>query len=81
MSFVRQDYASAARSFAEVIKKYPKSDRAPDAMLKLAQSFMGMGQKSEGCTTLALITAKKYPTASPQTIASAASLRKTACTK
>ena len=80
ISYVRQDYAPAARSFAEVIKKYPKSGRAPDAMLKLAQSFMGMGQKSEGCTTLGLIKSK-YPDAPPQTLNQAASLRKTACTK
>jgi tol-pal system protein YbgF len=81
ISFIRQDYASAQRNFAEVIKKYPKSQRAPDAMLKLAQSFMSLGQKSEGCTTLGLITPKKYPDASPQTLASATALRKTACTK
>ena len=80
ISFIRQDYAPAARTFAEVIKKYPKSQRAPDAMLKLAQSFMAMGQKSEGCTTLGLIKSK-YPNASPQTLTSAASLRKTACSK
>ena len=81
ISFIRQDYASAQRNFAEVIKKYPKSQRAPDAMLKLAQSFMSLGQKSEGCTTLGLITPKKYPDASPQTITSATALRKTACSK
>ncbi|HET7086919.1 MAG TPA: tol-pal system protein YbgF [Rhizomicrobium sp.] len=80
ISFIRQDYAPAARTFAEVIKKYPKSARAPDAMLKLAQSFMAMGQKSEGCTTLGLIKSK-YPSAAPGTLASAASLRKTACSK
>jgi tol-pal system protein YbgF len=80
ISFVRQEYAPAARSFAEVIKKYPKSGRAPDAMLKLAQSFMGMGQKTEGCTTLGLIKTK-YPQASPGTLAQAANLRKTACSK
>jgi TolA-binding protein len=49
-------------------------------MLKLAQSFMAMGQKSEGCTTLGLIKTK-YPNASPQTLATAVSLRKTACSK
>ena len=80
ISFIHQDYAPAARTFAEVIKKYPKSTRAPDAMLKLAQSFMGMGQKPEGCTTLGLIKTK-YPNASPQTLGQAASLRKTACSK
>ena len=80
ISFIRQDYASAARTFAEVIKKYPKSQRAPDAMLKLAQSFMSLGQKSEGCTTLGLIKSK-YPNGSPQTLASAATMRKTACSQ
>jgi len=80
ISFVQQAYAPAARAFAEVIKKYPKSQRAPDAMLKLAQSFMAMGQKSEGCTTLGLIKSK-YPNASPQTLAQAANIRKTACSK
>ena len=80
ISFIRQDYASAARTFAEVIKKYPKSQRAPDAMLKLAQSFMAMGQKPEGCTTLGLIKSK-YPDASPQTLSQAVNLRKTACSK
>ena len=80
INFIRQDYAGAQRAFAEVIKKYPKSSRAPDAMLKLAQSFMSLGQKPEGCTTLGLIKTK-YPGAPPQTLASAASLRKTACSK
>ena len=80
ISFTRQDYAPAARAFAEVIKKYPKSQRAPDAMLKLAQSFMSMGQKSEGCTTLGLIRTR-YPNAGAQTLANAATLRKTACGK
>jgi len=80
ISFIRQDYATAARTFAEVIKKYPKSQPASEAMLKLAQSFMAMGQKSEGCTTLGLIKTK-YPDASPQTLTQAATLRKTACSK
>ena len=62
INFIRQDYAGAQRAFAEVIKKYPKSQRAPDAMLKLAQSFMSLGQKPEGCTTLALVKSR-YPNA------------------
>ena len=80
ISFIRQDYAGAARTFAEVIKKFPKSSPASEAMLKLAQSFMAMGQKSEGCTTLGLIKSR-YPNASAQTLAQAATLLKTACTK
>jgi tol-pal system protein YbgF len=80
ISFIRQDYLGAQRSFAEAIKKYPKSTRAPDAMFKLAQSFMAMGQKSEGCTTLGLIRTR-YPNAGAQTLTNAANLRKTACGK
>jgi tol-pal system protein YbgF len=80
IAFIQQDYATAARNFAEVIKKYPKSTRAPDAMLKLAQSFISLGQKSDGCTTLGLIKTK-YPDAASQTLNQAASLRKTACSK
>ena len=80
IAFIQQDYATAARIFAEVIKKYPKATRAPDAMLKLAQSFIFLGQKSEGCTTLGLIKSK-YPDAASQTLNQAAALRKTACGK
>ena len=80
ISFIRQDYAGAQRNFAEVIKKYPKSKPAPEAMLKLAQSFMSLGQKPEGCTTLGLIKAR-YPDAPSQILANATSLRKTACSK
>ena len=80
IAFIQQDYAGAARNFAEVIKKYPKSTRAPDAMLKLGQSFISMGSKSDGCTTLGLIKSK-YPDAASQTLNQAASLRKTACGK
>ena len=79
MAFAQRDYPGAQRNFAEVIKRYPKSPRAGDAMLKLAQSFMGLGQKSEGCTTLGLLTQKRYPNASAQTLSQAAALRKTAC--
>lgn len=80
IAFLQQDYATALRSFAEVIKKYPKSTRAPDAMLKLGQSFLSMGSKSDGCTTLGLIKSK-YPDAAPQTLRQAESLRKAVCVK
>ena len=80
ISFIRQDYAGAAHVFAEVAKKYPKSQPASEAILKLAQSEMAMGQKSEGCTALGFLKTK-YPDASPQTLTQAATLRKTACSK
>ena len=68
IAYVQQDYAGAARAFAEQIKKYPNSPRAPDSMLKLGQSLIAMGQNQEGCTTLAALKTK-YPNASPPTLA------------
>ncbi|MBN9587759.1 MAG: tol-pal system protein YbgF [Alphaproteobacteria bacterium] len=78
INYVQRNYEPAERSFAEVIKRFPKSDRAPEAMLKLAQSFLALGQKSEGCTTLGLIKSK-YPQAPGATLDTAASLRRSSC--
>ncbi len=77
IDYVQQNYPSASRDFAELIKKYPDSDRAPDAMLKLGQSLLAMGQKPEGCTTLGALKAK-FPNASDGTVATAANARKAA---
>ena len=77
IAYVQKDYTGAARAFAEQIKKYPQSSRAPDSMLKLGQSLIAMGQKQEGCTTLGAIKAK-YPQASDTILATAKSDRKAA---
>jgi tol-pal system protein YbgF len=78
IAYVQKDYASAARAFAEQIKKYPTSPRAPDSMLKLGQSLIAMGQTNEGCMTLGALPSK-YPSASKAINAQAASERKAAC--
>ena len=77
IAYVQKDYTGAAHAFAEQIKKYPQSSRAPDSMLKLGQSLIAMGQKQEGCTTLGAIKAK-YPQASDTILATAKSDRKAA---
>jgi len=59
----KKDYADAAHSFAELLKKYAKAPHAPDGMLKLGESLLSLGQKQEGCATLVAFPAK-YPTAS-----------------
>lgn len=63
IAFTQKDYQSAAKSFADVLKRYSKTAKAPDAMLKLGLSLMELGQKKESCTTLGAIKAK-YPNAS-----------------
>jgi TolA-binding protein len=71
-----QDNPGAARAFAEQLKKYPKSARAPDAMLKMGQVLVAQGQGSNGCTAFRAVTKKQYPDASPSTIDAALAARK-----
>lgn len=80
IAYVQKDYANASRGFAEVIKKYPDSARAPDSMLKLGQSLIAAGQKPEGCTALAALPAK-YPKASKAVLDQGVDARKANCRK
>jgi len=59
-----KDYEEAARNFAELLKRYPISARAPEGMLKLGLALLELGQMNEGCAALAALPAK-YPAASP----------------
>jgi len=59
----KKDYPEAARDFAELLKKYPKAQRAPEGMLKLGLALFELGQMKEGCAALAALPAK-YPDAS-----------------
>ena len=63
IAFTQKDYQGAAKAFADVLKRFSKTAKAPDAMLKLGLSLMELGQKKESCTTLGAIKAK-YPNAS-----------------
>jgi tol-pal system protein YbgF len=77
IAYVQKDYPNAARAFAEEIKKYGSSPRAPDSMLKLGQSLIAMKQRQEGCTTLGALPGK-YPQASQNVFTQAKSARKVA---
>jgi len=78
IDYIQRDYQGAITAFAEQIKKYPKSPRGPDSMLKLSQSLLAMGRTQEGCTTLGAIKTK-FPDAPAATIALAAGTRKASC--
>jgi tol-pal system protein YbgF len=78
IDYVQRDYPSAMLAFAEQIKKYPKSPRGPDSMLKLGQSLLAMGRTQEGCTTLGAIKSK-FPQAPDATLTLAAGTRKASC--
>ncbi len=71
ISFTQKDYSNSAKAFADVLKRFPKTSKAPDAMLKLGLSLMELGQKNEACTTLGALKSK-YPTANPGILSRAA---------
>ncbi|HEX3672923.1 MAG TPA: tol-pal system protein YbgF [Rhizomicrobium sp.] len=80
IQYVQKDYAGATHSFAEGLKKYPTSARAPDSMLKFAESLIALDQKKEGCAALAAF-ASKYPNATKPVAARAAAERKAVCVR
>jgi tol-pal system protein YbgF len=70
----KKDYPGAARDFAELLKKYPKAQRAPEGMLKLGLALFELGQMKEGCAALVALPAK-YPEATAAVAARAKSER------
>ena len=80
IDYTQRDYPNAIQAFAEQIKKYPKSARGPDSMLKLGQSLLAMGRTQDGCTTLGAIKSK-FPQAPDATLTLAAGTRKASCTR
>ena len=50
--YVRENYGQAAVHFLQTYQKYPDSQKAPDALIKLAASMKQLNKTSEACTTL-----------------------------
>lgn len=63
--YARKDYQDAASTFAEGLKKYPKSEKAPDNLLKLGMSLALLNRKNDACGALAQLN-RLYPSAAPQ---------------
>jgi tol-pal system protein YbgF len=77
IAYVQRDYLGAAQAFAEELKKYPTSPRAPESRLKLGQSLIAMNEKKEGCRALGTLP-NDFPNASKSVIDQALSARKAA---
>src|SRR5262245_26108476 len=60
--YVQGKYKDAARSFLSGFQTFPKSPRAPNALLKLGMSLNKLGQKEQACGAFAEVP-KKYPAA------------------
>ncbi len=73
--YVRNDFSSAARTFAEGYRKFPKSAKGPDNLLKLGLSLVRLGNKQDACVTFARLS-KEFPKAAPNIIGRAKAERK-----
>ena len=60
--FQRQRYDAAAQAFLDLSTKHGSHAKAPEALLRLAQSLAAMKQKEMSCATLAEV-GRKYPKA------------------
>ncbi|MBQ3695828.1 MAG: tol-pal system protein YbgF [Alphaproteobacteria bacterium] len=61
--YAQQQFEKAVGQFADVFAKYPKSTKAPDALLKMGLSMISLNQKTEACTAFIALP-NEYPTAS-----------------
>lgn len=62
ISFTQKDYKNAAVAFADVLKRFSKTPKAPEAMLKLGLSLFELNKKTEACTTLGAVKGR-FPNA------------------
>ncbi|MFV3075864.1 tol-pal system protein YbgF [Niveispirillum fermenti] len=72
--YVRGQYQPAAIAFAEGYQKYPRGNKAPDSLLKLALSLSAMKANDDACTALREL-GEKYKDA-PATIKRRADMEK-----
>jgi tol-pal system protein YbgF len=63
ISTQKSDFDNAAIRYLKGYQLSPKGTRAPDNLLKLAESLAGLHKKSEACLTLAKLS-KEFPNAS-----------------
>lgn len=64
--FARGDFKGAADAYLKGYKTYGSSEKAPDALLKLAMSLSALGDRQEACSAFGELEAK-YPKA-PQAV-------------
>jgi len=60
---IRQLYSDAASAYLDGYQNYPKSNKAPDNLLKLGITMVQLGEKDQGCKMISGLK-KEYPKAS-----------------
>ncbi len=78
---IRQLYSDAATAYLDGYQNYPKSNKAPDNLLKLGITMVQLGEKDQGCNMIRGIK-KQYPKASKSVLQKAQyEQKKFKCTK
>lgn len=65
--YIKKQYKEAARAFADGYRNYPKADKAPDNLLKLAKSLSALDQPDKACKTYAKLL-EDYPNSLPRIV-------------
>ena len=60
--YVRKQFSEAARIFLDAYQRFPKGNKAPDNLFKLAKSLSQIGEDKSACTTYAELV-KTFPSA------------------
>ena len=60
---IRQLYSDAATAYLDGYQNYPKSQKAPENLLKLGSTMVELGEKDQGCKMIKGLK-KQYPKAS-----------------
>jgi len=60
---IRQLYSDAATAYLDGYQNYPKSQKAPENLLKLGTTMVELGEKDQGCKMITGLK-KEYPKAS-----------------
>jgi tol-pal system protein YbgF len=62
--YIRRDFQGAAIAFGEALKKYPKAEKAPDALLRLGMALAQLNRKQDACGALTEL-GRRHPDAPP----------------
>lgn len=57
IAYAKKDFGTAAATFLDGYKKFPKHTKAPDMIYKAGSSFGLLGKKKEACTAFAILFA------------------------
>lgn len=68
--YVRKQFSEAARIFLDAYQRFPKGNKAPDNLFKLAKSLVQIGETQSACTTYSELV-KTFPSANRRILSGA----------